>query len=85
LRCPVCRYDIRTENLTEPSNDEEEEEEETPPPPPDNTNVNRLVQNLSTGIQNVIQNYLERDLSTNPTFTFEVPFYIYNDLSGNYL
>lgn len=82
VRCPVCRYDIRTNNPTEPGEEEEEEENETTQV---SANMNRIVQSISTGLQNVVQNYLNHDTSMNPTFSIEVPLYIYNDLSGNYL
>uniref|UniRef100_A0A6C0B6A2 RING-type domain-containing protein n=1 Tax=viral metagenome TaxID=1070528 RepID=A0A6C0B6A2_9ZZZZ len=74
VRCPVCRYDIRTNNPTEPGNDEVQ-----------SPSVNQIVRNLSNGLQNVIQNYLHQDMSMNSTFSIEVPLYIYNDLSGNYI
>lgn len=82
VRCPVCRYDIRTNNPTEPGEDNDETTDELPPV---SANVNRIVQNLSNGLQNVIQNYLDRDTSMNNVFSIEVPLFIYNDLSGNYL
>lgn len=74
VRCPVCRHDIRTQNETEPADDEN-------PPPGD---VDRMIQNLSNGIQNIIHNYMDVDASLNRSFTFELPIYIYNDLSGNH-
>jgi hypothetical protein len=82
VRCPVCRHDIRTQNETEPA----DEESENPPTeePTRNGNVDRIIQNLSNGIQNIIQNYMDGDASLNRSFTFELPVYIYNDLSGNH-
>uniref|UniRef100_A0A6C0B4E3 RING-type domain-containing protein n=1 Tax=viral metagenome TaxID=1070528 RepID=A0A6C0B4E3_9ZZZZ len=81
VRCPVCRYDIRTDNPTEPG---EEETAHTDELPRVSASINRIVQNLSNGLQTVLQNYLDRDTSMNNVFSIEVPLYIYNDLSGNY-
>jgi len=82
VRCPVCRFDIRTDNPTEPG---EEETARTDELPRVSGSVNRIVQNLSNGLQSVLQNYFDRDASMNNVFSIEVPLYIYNDLSGNYL
>jgi hypothetical protein len=81
VRCPVCRYDIRTDNPTEPGDDGAETNDELPQV---SANVNQIVNNLSNGLRNIIQNYLDRDTSMNNAFSIEVPLYIYNDLSGNY-
>jgi hypothetical protein len=81
VRCPVCRHDIRSGNPTPPANDEPIA---TPSPPQNITNsMERMVQNLSNGINNIIQN-LDRNPSANRTYSFELPLYIYNDLSGNF-
>jgi hypothetical protein len=82
VRCPVCRHDIRTQNETEPADDENPRVEE---PSAENGNVDRIMRNLSNGIQNIIHNYMDVDASLNRSFTFELPIYVYNDLSGNYL
>lgn len=74
VKCPVCRYDIRTNNPTSVGIDEERE-------PIAQETAGSLLQNLSSGLQN----YLGRDSSMNNVFTFEIPLYIYNDLSGNYV
>jgi hypothetical protein len=76
VRCPVCRHDVRRRNETEPADDEE---------PTTNGNVDRMIQNLSNGIQSIIDHYRDSDASLNRSFTFELPIYIYNDLSGNHL
>ena len=81
VRCPVCRYDIRTDNPTEQGEEEVETNDELPRV---SANVNQIVNNLSNGLQNIIQSYFDRDTSMNPTFSIEMPLYIYNDLSGNY-
>jgi len=89
VRCPVCRYDIRTQNETEQANDENENENpRVEEPTASNDNVDRIIRNLSNGIQNIIHNYMDRDTndsSMNRSFMFELPIYIYNDLSGNRL
>jgi len=104
VRCPVCRYDIRTNNPTDPGNDETPDVLPTPSTatlPSTNlptgrngqrtsnaSNIDRIFQNLSNGIQNVVSNYMDREMGTDNTqnrvFTFDLPIYIYNDLSGNY-
>jgi Ring finger domain len=81
VRCPVCRYDIRRGNPTVPANDEPI----APAPEPEQNITNsmeQIVQNLSNGLNNIIQN-LDRNPSANHTYSFELPVYIYNDLSGN--
>jgi hypothetical protein len=83
VRCPVCRHDIRTQNETEPADDESESPQAEEPVR--NGNVDRIIQNLSNGLQNIIHNYMDGDASSNRSFTFELPVYIYNDLSGNRL
>jgi hypothetical protein len=77
VRCPVCRYDLRTNNDSAPIVEE--------PRARERISVDTMMQNLSSGIQNIIHNYLDRDTtdnSLNQSFTFEVPLYTYNDLSG---
>jgi hypothetical protein len=91
VRCPVCRYDIRTRNETEPGDDEDESEQPNvdlslnPLPTPVQATMNRVFQ----GIQGILQNYINSDViqdpSLNRVFSFEIPVYIYNDLSGNHL
>jgi hypothetical protein len=96
VRCPVCRYDIRTENETEPGDDENEEttmdivNNEAPQPSiptPRNVPIDRFYTSISNGVQSILQNYLDRDFaldtSHNHVFSFEIPINIYNDLSGS--
>lgn len=124
VRCPVCRYDIRTNNETDPADESQDQEEEliqmpddeqdisqnsVPPSPPrtpphlrrSNTlptvptipalppreSINRAVRTISGGIQNILQNYLDGETfdenSLNRVFSFEMPVYLYSDLSGN--
>jgi hypothetical protein len=81
VRCPVCRHDIRSQNETEAADDENPPAGSVEP----NGNVDRMIQNLSNGIQSIIHNYMDGDASLNRSFTFELPIYVYNDLSGNHL
>ena len=121
VRCPVCRYDIRTNNESDPADESQDQEEEpsqtadeeqdislnsVPPSPPStppylrrsNTlptvptlppheSINRAVRTISGGIQNILQNYLDGETfdenSLNRVFSFELPVYLYSDLSGN--
>ena len=116
VRCPVCRYDIRTNNETDPADESQYQEEEliqmpddeqdisqnfvptspprTPPLPrrtntvvPPRESINRAVRTISGGIQNILQNYLDGETfdenSLNRVFSFEMPVYLYSDLSGN--
>jgi hypothetical protein len=96
VRCPVCRYDIRdyvdqerqepsdNENSSRPidiSNNEVPLEE----PPRRASQMDILVQNLSNGLSNIVQNYLDEgnNSTNNDILTFEFPIVFYNDASGN--
>lgn len=96
VRCPVCRYDIRdyvdperqdppdNENSSSPidiSNNEAPLEE----PPRRVSQMDILVQNLSNGLSNIVQNYLDEgsNSTNNDILTFEFPIVFYNDASGN--
>jgi hypothetical protein len=90
VRCPVCRYDIRTNNETEPGDDEAglpTTDVSLNPLPRPRPTINSTIQNISNGLQGILQNYLDGDSvidgSLNRVFSFEIPLYIYNDLSGN--
>jgi hypothetical protein len=119
VRCPVCRYDIRTNNEPNPAHESQDQEEEltqtpddeqdisqnfvppspspphTPPLPrrtnalPPRESINRAVRTISGGIQNILQNYLDGETfdenSLNRVFSFEMPVYLYSDLSGNFV
>jgi len=113
VRCPVCRYDIRTNNETDPADESQAQEEEliqtpgeeqdisqnfvpprTPPLPtrnilPPRESINQAVRTISGGIQNILQNYLDGETfdenSLNRVFSFEMPVYLYSDLSGNFV
>ena len=102
VRCPVCRYDIRTNNESDPADESQDQEEEpsqtadeeqdislnsVPPRTPPHESINRAVRTISGGIQNILQNYLDGETfdenSLNRVFSFELPVYLYSDLSGN--
>jgi hypothetical protein len=120
VRCPVCRYDIRTNNESDPADESQVQEEEliqtpdeeqdisqnfvppspprTPPLPrrtntvpllPPRESINQAVRTISGGIQNILQNYLDGETfdesSLNRVFSFEMPVYLYSDLSGNFV
>jgi hypothetical protein len=75
VRCPVCRYDIRT--LSRPSNINQNENQNGYVSPIiidtsnniiDNTNTNALIQTITTSITNILQNYSDEqniDMSMN--------------------
>jgi Ring finger domain len=79
VRCPVCRYDIRDHipentNQTDISGNETEMHEIT----------NDMINGLTTNITNIINNYVNRELSNDNNdlvYSFEMPIY-YNDVSG---
>lgn len=120
VRCPICRYDIRTNNEVNSTEDVQLEDEEPvqtpdneqdisqnfiPPSPPrspphlrrSNTiptlppreSINHAVRTISGGIQNILQNYLDGETfdenTLNRVFSFEMPVYLYSDLSGNFV
>jgi hypothetical protein len=59
----------------------------TIPALPPRESINRAVRTISGGIQNILQNYLDGETfdenSLNRVFSFEMPVYLYSDLSGN--
>jgi len=63
---------------------------EIPPPPTEEpprrvSQIDHLVRNLSNGLSNILQNYLDEgsNSNNNDVLTFEFPIVFYNDMSGN--
>lgn len=86
VRCPVCRYDIRT-YAVEPSVVDLSNNTNSPVNtlPIINRN-NNVVQTISSGISSILQNYFENgnvtDSSLNHAYSFEIPIVFYMDASG---
>jgi hypothetical protein len=83
VKCPVCRYDIRTYNSpsTIPSDDDNENTQPTSTP---TALSNQNQPSYSRGLSSIIQN-LTRELrngNIQSTYTFEIPLYV-EDSSGN--
>jgi hypothetical protein len=97
VRCPVCRYDIRDYVDPEAAAEETSNDEDPPPldvsnnevpleePPRRPSQIDHLVRNLSNGLSNILQNYLDEGINStnNELLTFEFPIVFYNDVSGN--
>jgi hypothetical protein len=74
VRCPVCRYDIREQDVSGNSTEQSE------------TDVtNRILDGLNTNITNIINNLMTNTEQENNdlVYTFDIPIF-YNDLSGNF-
>jgi len=88
VRCPVCRYDIRDYNISEPILDDEQEEPTRIPV--NNTSSINLTNNISNILRNFLNNEIERNIPyVNNTlndlvFSFNIPLEFdisYNDIS----
>jgi len=71
VRCPVCRYDIReyTSSSTSTINNE-------------NQLYNNLYGRIRESLHDIVNEYMNPDISQNLVYTFEFPIYR-NDLSNN--